>query len=130
VAREQQVAPHIRARTGEAGTDVTLRADVLCMEQRWGEALAIVQPPARCQPGTLRTLARNLGKEHQAQRIELLRRVLAQSMQTATSPYRAELKLVEEICGLLDAARRMAWLASLRAEFKAKRNFVAGLPSG
>ena len=48
VAREQQVAPHIRARTGEADTDVTLRADVLCMEQRWGEALAIVQAPARC----------------------------------------------------------------------------------
>lgn len=129
VAREQQVAPHIRARTGEAGTDVTLRVDVLCMEQRWGEALALAQPPARCQPNTLRTLARNLGKEHQAQRIELLRRVLAQAMQTATSPYAAELKLVEEIGGLLDAARRLAWLASLRAEFKAKRNFVAGLPA-
>ena len=129
VAREQQVAPHIRARTGEAGTDVTLRVDVLCMEQRWGEALALVQPPARCQPNTLRTLARNLGKEHQAQRIELLRRVLAQAMLTATSPYRAELKLVEEICGLLDATRRLAWLASLRAEFKAKRNFVGGLPA-
>ena len=129
VAREQQVAPHIRARTGEAGTDVTLRVDVLCMDQRWGEALALVQPPARCQPNTLRRLARNLGKEHQAQPIELLRRVLAQAMLTATSPYGAELKLVEEICGLLDAARRLAWLASLRAEFKAKRNFVAGLPA-
>ena len=109
---------------------MTLRVDVLCMEQRWGEALALVQPPARCQPNTLRTLARNLGTEHQAQRIELLRRVLAQAMQTATSPYGAELKLVEEICGLLDAARRLAWLASLRAEFKAKRNFVGGLPTG
>lgn len=39
----------------------------------------------------------------------LLRRVLAQSMLTATSPYGAELKLVEEICGLLDATRRLAW---------------------
>jgi hypothetical protein len=29
---------------------------------------------------------------------------------------------------LLDPAPRLAWLASLRAEFKAKRNFVAGLP--
>jgi hypothetical protein len=130
VAREQQVAPHIGAHTGEAGADVTLRADVLCIEQRWGDALAIVQPPARCQPGTLRTLARNLGKEHQAQRIELLRRVFAQAMQTASSPYAAELKLVEDICSLLDAARRLTWLASLRAEFKAKRNFVAGLPAG
>jgi tetratricopeptide (TPR) repeat protein len=130
VAREQQVAPHIRARTGEAGTDVTLRADVLCMEERWDEALAIVQPPARCQPGTLLKLARNLGKQQQAQRIELLRRVLAHAMQTATSPYAAELKLVAEICKLLDAARRMAWLASLRVEFKAKRNFIAGLPQG
>jgi hypothetical protein len=50
-------------------------------------------------------------------------------MLTATSPYGAELKLVEEICGLLDVTRRLAWLASLRAEFKAKRNFVAGLPA-
>jgi hypothetical protein len=130
VAREQQAAPHIRARTGEAGPDVTLRADVLCMEERWDEALVIVQPPARCQPGTLLKLARNLGNPHLAQRIELLQRVLAQAMQTATSPYAAELKLVAEICKLLDAARRMAWLASLRAEFKAKRNFVAGLPEG
>ncbi|MGY4828505.1 SWIM zinc finger family protein [Sphaerotilaceae bacterium SBD11-9] len=128
VAREARAAPHIRARTGEAGTDVTLRAEVLCMEQRWGEALAIVQRPARCQPGTLRTLARHLGANHLAQRIELLRRVLAQAMQTASSPYRGELQLVEEICGLLDPVPRLAWLASLRAEFKAKRNFVAGLP--
>jgi len=126
--REGRVAPHIRARTGEGGTDVTLRAEVLCMEQRWGEALAIVQPPARCQPSTLCTLARHLGTEHQAQRIELLRRVLARAMQTASSPYRGELQLVEEICGLLDPAARLVWLASLRAEFKAKRNFVAGLP--
>ncbi len=130
MVREQQVASHIRIRTGGGGHDVTLRVDVLCMEQRWGEALALVQPPARCQPATLRTLARNLGKEHHAQRIELLRRVLAQAMQTATSPYAAELRLVEDICGLLDAPRRTAWLASLRAEFKAKRNFVAGLPAG
>ena len=39
----------------------------------------------------------------------LLRRVPAQSMLTATSPDGAELKLVEEICGLLDATRRLAW---------------------
>jgi hypothetical protein len=56
--------------------------------------------------------------------------VFAQAMQTASSPYAAELKLVEDICSLLDAARRLAWLASHRAEFKAKRNFVAGLPAG
>ncbi len=79
-------------------------------------------------PGTLLTLARHLGTEHRAQRTELLRRVLARAMQTASSPYRGELQLVEEICGLLDPAARLAWLVSLRAEFKAKRNFVAGLP--
>lgn len=129
LAREQQLAAPVRGRAGPAGHDVTLRVDVLCMEQRWGEALAIVQPPARCQPGTLRTLARSLGKQHQAQRIELLRRVLAEAMLTAASPYAAELKLVAEICALLDAGARAAWLASLRAEFKAKRNFVGGLPA-
>lgn len=51
-------------------------------------------------------------------------------MNAATSPCAAELKLVAENCKLLDADRRMAWLASLRAEFKAKRNFVAGFPEG
>jgi hypothetical protein len=92
------------------------------------EAQTLVQPPARCQPGTSRTLARKLGNEHRAPRIELLRPVLAQAMQTATSPCAAELKRVEDVCGLLDAARRLAWLASLPAEFKARRSFVSGLP--
>lgn len=42
VAREQQVVPHIRARPGEAGIDVMLRADVLCLEPRWCGVLATV----------------------------------------------------------------------------------------
>lgn len=128
VAREAQQVSSPRRRAGVAGADVTLRAEVLCMEKRWGEALAIVQPPARCEPGTLCTVARHLGKRHQAQRIELLQRVLTQAMQVAASPYRGELQLVEEICALLDPARRRLWLGQLRTEFKAKRNFVAGLP--
>jgi len=38
--------------------------------------------------------------------------------------------LVGEIAARMDAARRAAWLARLRTEYKAKRNFVGGLPQG
>jgi len=35
---------------------------------------------------------------------------------------------VEEIARLLDATRRAVWLAQLRVDYKAKRNFVRDLP--
>jgi hypothetical protein len=49
-------------------------------------------------------------------------------MRTAQTPYRDELDLVKEIAARLDAKSRAAWLAKLRVEFKAKRNFVRALP--
>jgi hypothetical protein len=49
-------------------------------------------------------------------------------MRTAQTLYRDELALVAEIAARLDAARRSAWLASLRGQFKAKRNFIRDLP--
>lgn len=45
-----------------------------------------------------------------------------------SSPYRDELAMVEEIGRRMDPARRTAWLAQLRTEFKAKRNFIRDLP--
>jgi len=49
-------------------------------------------------------------------------------MRRASSPYRHELALVKEIGRRMDSARRIAWLAQLRTEYKAKRNFVRDLP--
>ena len=136
VVREDQAAvqaasrpPFFRRQGAEAGQrDVSLRAEVLCSEERWDEALALVRPPAYCRDGVLAYLARRLGPEHLAQRIELLMQVFASEMRDSKSPYRHELALVDEIAGLLDAVRRAAWLEQLRIQYKAKKNFVRDLP--
>jgi hypothetical protein len=108
--------------------DVSLRAEVLCSEGRWDEALELVRTPNYCRDGVLAYLASRLGPEHLAQRIELLIQVFAGEMRNSKSPYRRELKLVEEIAGLLDTTRRASWLVQLRLEYKAKKNFVRHLP--
>ena len=130
VAHETEAVAQTRSWLPHAGPDVTLRVEVLCMEARWSEALAAVRPPARCRIEVLCDLARHLGEEHAAQRVELLQRALRSSMLSATSPYRGELELVREICRLLDPAQRDRWLHALRVEYKGKRNFVGGLPGG
>ena len=55
-------------------------------------------------------------------------RVFVRDMTRSKTPYRHELDLVAEIAELLDARRRTAWLRELRVEYKAKRNFIRGLP--
>lgn len=112
--------------TGER--DVSLRAEVLCSEGRWGEACALVQPPAVCRDGVLSQIARHLPSEQGDRAVALLLRVFGSAMRRSSSPYRDELALVEDICRRMDPARRAAWLAQLRTEFKAKRNFIRDLP--
>ena len=108
--------------------DVSLRAAVLCSELRWREACALVQPPAVCHPGVLRDIALHLPDTEREQAVALLLRVFGRAMLTAQTPYRDALALVAEIVARLDSDRRRTWLASVRGEFKAKRNFVRGLP--
>ena len=55
-------------------------------------------------------------------------RVFASAMQRSKTPYRMALGLVGEIATLLEGPRRSAWLLRLRAEYKAKRNFIRALP--
>lgn len=114
---------------GAGQRDVSLRAEVLCSEARWEEALALVRPPAYCRDGVLAYMARKLDQGHKAQRVELLMRVLESEMRSSKSPYRRELELVEEIASLLEPAQRAAWLAHLRVEYKIKKNFVRDLPT-
>ncbi len=134
-ARELQIMsrPPYSARHGSASVptgerDVSLRAEVLCSEGRWHEACALVQPPAMCRDGVLSQIARHLAPAHRDQALALLLRVFSSAMRRASSPYRDELAMVEEIGRRMDPARRSAWLAQLRTEFKAKRNFIRDLP--
>ena len=108
--------------------EVTLRVSILCSEKRLTEALELVRPPAYCANDVLMQLARRLGPERTAQRVELLLRVFNNEMQDSKTPYRRELALVAEIARLLEPIRRASWLEQLRLEYKAKRNFVRDLP--
>ncbi|WP_157269023.1 DUF6880 family protein [Azohydromonas aeria] len=109
--------------------DVTLRAELLCADQRWREAARLVQPAGtRCSAPTLRTIALNLDTEERDTAAALLMRVLDASMQRAASPYRMELQLVAEIAQRMYAPQRAVWLAHLRKVYAGKRNFLNGLP--
>ncbi len=118
-AREREIAGR---------RNVSLRAHVLHAEGRLEEALQLVQPPSVCHPQILREIALGLGKSRHKVAIELLQRVFVLEMCTAQTPYREGLALVNEIAARMDGKSRAAWLAQLRVEFKAKRNFVRELP--
>lgn len=117
---------HAGAATGQH--DVSLRAEVLCSEQRWDEALALVQSETYCRDAVLVHLARGLGAHQRAQRVALLMRVFVNQMVYAKTPYQGELARVDEIAHLMEPTQRAQWLQQLRQEYKAKRNFVRDLP--
>ena len=109
--------------------DVSLRASLLCAENRWGEALQLVQPPAYCSEQVLEHIALHLGIAQWDQAVALLQRVLTSTMLRATSPYRRELDLVRKILARMsDDTTRRHWLSGLVSVHKAKRNFVRDLP--
>ena len=92
-----------------------------------GEALALVQTPHVCQPGLLRSIALKLPKARHAEAVPLLLRVFAVTMPASSTPYRDELELVKELVSRMAQPESNRWLALLRAEYKAKRNFIKGL---
>lgn len=109
--------------------NVSLRAEILCSEQRWMEACALVQPPAVCHNPVLANIARHLPADQDEQAVALLLRVFYSAMQQTSSPYRNELALVEQIIRRMGSVRRRDWLLQLQVNYKAKRNFVRDLPS-
>ena len=88
------------------------------------------QAPTVCRDAVLRQIARHLPPQQKDQALALLLRVFDSAMRQSSSPYRDELALVQDISGRMDAKRRAEWLAQLRVEFKAKRNFIRDLPGG
>ena len=50
-------------------------------------------------------------------------------MPNASSPYAEVLAIVKEAAARMEPLPRAQWLAYLRAEYKAKRNFIKELPA-
>lgn len=113
-----------------APLDVSLRASILCSESRWLEAWAVVQPPNGCHDAVLLSIARHLPATHHVEAVRVLKQVFVKVMRGASSPYREALALVTDIASRMPSEERAAWLQGLRVEFKAKRNFIGGLPAG
>lgn len=109
--------------------NVSVRVQWLLSENKLDEALALAQVPNRCHPNLLLTLARKLPKARHAEAVPLLLRVFDVEMAGASSPYQQPLALVQEALERMASAQRSEWLAYLRAQYKAKRNFIKELPA-
>lgn len=107
--------------------DVSVRVEWLMAEGLLQEALALVQAPHPCGVTLLERLALKLPAEQQDVAATMLQRVFEADMPRAQTPYTEVLQLVLAISQRLPAAQRSQWLARLRAEYKAKRNFIKGL---
>ena len=108
--------------------DVSVRVGWLLAERDLDAALALAQQGGtHCIASTLETLARKLPRRHDAGAAQLLCRVFEEVMLRATSPYAKPLELVRAILERLPPKQQAEWLAGLRVQYKAKRNFIAGL---
>lgn len=110
-----------------AGRHVGTRVKWLLADGKLDEAIALVQPPHVCEPELLRAIALKLPSARHTEAVALLLRVFAATMPGASTPYKNELDLVAETAGRMKQPERGQWLALLRAEYRAKRNFIKGL---
>lgn len=108
---------------------VSVRVQWLLSERKLDEALTLAQAPNRCNPNLLLALARKLPAKRHAEAVPLLLRVFDVEMAGASSPYQKPLALVQEALERMAPAQRSEWLAYLRAQYKAKRNFIKELPA-
>ena len=109
--------------------NVSLRAAILCTEKKWREAALLVQPPVICELGLLQRIAEHLPASEAEQTVAMLQRVFAAKMPGASTPYFDVLALAADIAKRMEPLRRKSWLAGLRSVYKAKRNFIKGLPA-
>ncbi|MDA8522211.1 SWIM zinc finger family protein [Acidovorax sp. NCPPB 4044] len=133
-SREAPGTPAVRKAASGSGSVaperiVTVRVQWLIADGDLDAALALARKTgARCDPQVLETLAQQLPAGQDAQAVELLQRVFTHAMAVASSPYARPLELVRAMVARMPPDVRSRWLASLSAEYKPKRNFVAGLP--
>ena len=109
--------------------DVSTRVSWLLAEKQLDEALALVQVPHRCDARLLREIAGKLPASRNQDALPLLLRVFAFAMPRASTPYTDVLAIVQETITRMEPSPRAQWLAYLRAEYKAKRNFIKELPA-
>jgi len=131
-AADREIAPPFGGRSMASpataqGRHVDTRVSWLLAEAKLDDALALVQPPHVCRPALLRTIAKALPPSRHAQAVPLLQRVFAAWMTRASTPYMEVLEIVRETLERLPAPERDQWLMLLRAQYKAKRNFIKGL---
>lgn len=106
---------------------VSDRVSWLLAENRWQEALTLVQSPNRCHDAYLAVLAKRLPAMHDADAVRLLRQMFDSAMRVASSPYAEVLGLIADACKRMPPTAKAQWIAELRLTYKAKRNFLLGL---
>ena len=112
---------------GASTRQVSTRVSWLLSEEKLDEALALVQSPNACSAALLHTIAKKLPSARDLEAVPLLLRLFEMTMPGASSPYDDVLRLVAETARRIKQPERGHWLAMLRAEYKAKRNFIKGL---
>lgn len=128
--REGKPQPFLRfARRGaEALRDVSVRLRWLLHDGKPAEALALARTTGHgAAQDVLRELARATAPLELDAADAIWRELVEARMRRAQAPYREELDLAAEWLHALEPVRRAERLAWLRAAYKAKRNFIAGL---
>jgi hypothetical protein len=133
-AREEAAPPGLALASplnapGPVGRLVSTRIEWLLSEQRHGEALALVQAPNRCGIALLQALALQLPAPLHPDAVRLLLRVFETVMPREQTPYRESLRLAHAALQRMPRLQALQWLAYLKATYKARRNFIAGLPA-
>ena len=106
---------------------VSDRVSWLLAENRWQEALTLVQSPNRCHDAYLAVLAKRLPAMHDADAVRLLRQMFDSAMRVASSPYAEVLGLIADACKRMPPTAKAQWIAELRLTYKAKQNFLLEL---
>lgn len=131
--REQALRPTPMAaspRNAHAVVDVSVRLCWLLHDGRPQEALALARQTGHSAgEAALHALAGALGTDEWQAADAIYRQLMQARMGRAQSPYRDELALAGEWLRALPAAERDGRLEWLRASYRAKRNFIAGLPT-
>ena len=112
---------------GASTRQVSTRVSWLLSEEKLDEALALVQSPNACSAALLHTIAKKLPSARDLEAVPLLLRLFEMTMPGASSPYDDVLRLVAETASRIKQPERSHWLAMLRGNYKAKRNFIKGL---